>query len=51
MPSFDDVLDEDEVEAIHAYVIAQALREPGMLESAAAWLSRFACIPASWLAD
>ncbi len=51
MPSFADVLSSDDAKAIHAYVISQALREPSLMESAAEWLSQYACIPAVWLVD
>ena len=52
MASFADVLGPADAEAIQAYVLAEAHREPGWLERAAAWLTeRGACIPASWAAD
>jgi quinohemoprotein ethanol dehydrogenase len=51
MPGFADLLSSADVEAIHAYVIRQALREPSLVESAAAWLGRYACIPAGWIVD
>jgi quinohemoprotein ethanol dehydrogenase len=52
MASFADVITRADAEAIQAYVIAQAHREPSWLESAAAWLAeRGACIPAAWAAD
>jgi mono/diheme cytochrome c family protein len=52
MASFADVLTPDDAEAIHAYVIAQALRRPSLAERAAAWLvEKGACIPAAWVAD
>ena len=51
MPSFADVLSPADSKAVHAYVITQALREPSLLESAAAWLSEFACVPAAWIVD
>ena len=50
MPSFADVLSEADSQSIHAYVLAQALREPSLVESAAAWLSEFVCVPAPWFA-
>jgi PQQ-dependent dehydrogenase (methanol/ethanol family) len=52
MASFADVLMREDAEAIQAYVIAQAHREPGWLERAAAWLAeQGACIPAAWAVD
>ena len=37
---------------IQAYVMAQALREPTLVERAAEWLtSRGVCVPGAWLAD
>ena len=52
MASFADVLTPADAEAIQAYVIAQAHREPSWLERSAAWLAeRGACIPAAWAAD
>jgi quinohemoprotein ethanol dehydrogenase len=52
MASFADVLGPADAEAIQAYVIAQAHREPTWLESAAVWLTQQgACIPAAWTAD
>jgi hypothetical protein len=52
MASFADVLAPADAEAIQAYVIAQAHREPSRLESAARWLyEQGACLPASWVAD
>jgi PQQ-dependent dehydrogenase (methanol/ethanol family) len=52
MASFADVLGPADAEAIQAYVIAQAHREPGWLERAATWLTtQGACIPAAWALD
>jgi len=51
MASFADVLGERDVEDIHAYVVAQALREPSLLETLALWVSKHACLPAEWLSD
>jgi quinohemoprotein ethanol dehydrogenase len=52
MASFADLLAPADAEAIQAYVIAQAHREPSWLESAASWLgARGACVPAAWIAD
>jgi quinohemoprotein ethanol dehydrogenase len=52
MASFADVIGPAEAEAIRAFVLAQAHREPTWLESAAAWLTaRGACLPAAWVAD
>ena len=51
MASFADILSEQDVRAIHGYVISQALREPSLLESAAVWVGRRACISARWLVD
>jgi len=52
MASFADVLGPEGAEAIQAYVIAQAYRQPTRLEGAAAWLTeRGACLPARWVAQ
>ncbi len=52
MASFADVVTAADAEAIQAYVIAQAHREPSWVESAARWLyEQGACLPASWVAD
>jgi quinohemoprotein ethanol dehydrogenase len=52
MASFADVLAPADAEAIQAYVIAQAHREPSRLESAARWLyEQGVCLPARWVAD
>jgi PQQ-dependent dehydrogenase (methanol/ethanol family) len=52
MASFADVLSREDSQAVHAYVISQALRQPSPLERAALWLSdRGLCVPAAWLAD
>jgi len=51
MASFADVLGPADAEAIQAYVISQAHREPSWLESTATWLTQHgACLPASWVA-
>ena len=51
MASFADLLDEEGSDAIHAYVVFRALHEPSALQRLATWLSRYACVPARWLAD
>jgi quinohemoprotein ethanol dehydrogenase len=52
MASFADLLTPADAEAIHAYVIAQAHRQPGWLERAAEWLvEQGACVPAAWTAN
>jgi quinohemoprotein ethanol dehydrogenase len=52
MASFADVIGPADAEAIQAFVIAQAHREPSWLESTAYWLTQQgACLPASWVAD
>lgn len=52
MASFADLLSREDVEAIHAYVVSQALREPGWLSRGAEWLvERGVCVPGAWLAD
>jgi quinohemoprotein ethanol dehydrogenase len=51
MASFADILSVEDANAIHAYVVERALHEPGVLERLAGWLSRHACIPASWTTD
>jgi PQQ-dependent dehydrogenase (methanol/ethanol family) len=51
MASFAGVLDAADADAIQAYVIAQALREPTLLESSARWLSKRICLPAAWIAN
>jgi quinohemoprotein ethanol dehydrogenase len=51
MASFADVIGPEGAEAIQAYVIAQAYREPTRLESAARWLyEQGVCLPARWVA-
>jgi mono/diheme cytochrome c family protein len=50
MASFADALDEDDVEAIHAYVIERALHQPRWLERVGDWLAERICIPAHWMA-
>ncbi len=52
MPSFAGSLSRDDVDAIRAYVIAQANRPESWLEWGARGLSGAgACIPAAWIAD
>jgi quinohemoprotein ethanol dehydrogenase len=51
MASFRDVVDEKDSEDIHAYVVARALHEPGVLEELALWASQYVCIPAEWVTD
>ena len=51
MASFADRLTEEHAQQIHAYVLARAHHEPGLLEQAASWIGRYACIPVSWAAD
>jgi quinohemoprotein ethanol dehydrogenase len=51
MASFADLLDEEGSDAIHAYVVFRALHEPSALQRLVGWLSRYACVPARWLAD
>jgi len=51
MASFADVLKPVDVNAIHAYVIQQALASESMLHRALQSVSQQMCIPAEWLAD
>ena len=51
MPSFADLLDERGAEDIRAYVVARALYEPTLLESAARSLLEWGCIPVTWFVD
>jgi quinohemoprotein ethanol dehydrogenase len=51
MASFADLLDRDEAEAIHAYVIERATRTPGWRERAIDAALSAVCLPASWAAD
>lgn len=51
MASFADLLDSDDAQAIHAYVIERAHHEPGLLEQTVSWISRNACLPVSLITD
>ncbi len=51
MASFADHLTAKQAQQIHAYVLARTHREPGLLEQAARWIGRYACVPVSWAAD
>jgi quinohemoprotein ethanol dehydrogenase len=51
MPSLADLLTPADVEAIHAYVIAQAHRQPTLAEWLAELTRDWVCVPAKWLAD
>jgi mono/diheme cytochrome c family protein len=52
MASFADVLGREDVRDIHAYVVTEALREPGLVPRVAAWLAeRGLCVPGAWIAD
>jgi quinohemoprotein ethanol dehydrogenase len=51
MPSFADRLDADGAQAIRAYVIERAHREPSLLERLARTLGEHVCIPAAWVVD
>jgi len=51
MPSFATLLSREDALAVQAFVAAQALREPSVLESAASWLSERVCVPAEWATD
>jgi PQQ-dependent dehydrogenase (methanol/ethanol family) len=51
MASFADQLSVTDSGAIRAYVISRALHEPGTLERLARWVGRYACVPASWMAN
>ncbi len=51
MASFADQLTEEQAQQIHAYVLARSHHEPGLLERAASWIGRHACLPVSWAAD
>ena len=51
MPSFADRLDADGAQAIRAYVVERAHREPSLLERLARTLGQHVCVPAAWVAD
>lgn len=51
MASFADHLTGKQAQQIHAYVLARSHHEPGLLERAARWIGRYACIPVAWAAD
>ena len=41
----------EQADQIHDYVLYRALHEPGLLESAATFIGRYACVPVEWMAD
>jgi quinohemoprotein ethanol dehydrogenase len=51
MASFADLLDEADARAIHAYVVAQAGREPTLVDRIFGWARENLCVPTSWVAD
>jgi PQQ-dependent dehydrogenase (methanol/ethanol family) len=51
MASFADQLSREDVDAIHAWVVRQARREPTLSERLLELASPWICIPAKWLAD
>jgi quinohemoprotein ethanol dehydrogenase len=51
MASFADLIDADDARAIHAYVVAQALREPTLVERLFRWARKNLCVPTRWVAD
>lgn len=51
MDSFADVLSMDEANKIHAYVIQQALDEPGFMQKIVDSIAPLICIPPTWLAN
>ncbi len=51
MASFADVLSVGEADKIHAYVIQQALHEPGFMQSIVETVAPLVCIPPTWLAN
>jgi quinohemoprotein ethanol dehydrogenase len=51
MASFADLLSPEDADAIHAYVVSQALRQPTLLERTAHRLSRHLCVPGRWVVD
>jgi hypothetical protein len=51
MASFADQLSRGDVDAIHAFVIGEARRQPTLTERVVAAASEWVCVPAKWLAD
>ncbi len=51
MASFADSLNEEDVNAIHSYVIREAVRSQDWGRRAGKWLGSQVCIPAEWVAD
>jgi quinohemoprotein ethanol dehydrogenase len=51
MASFADLLTAEDADAIHAYVVSQALRAPTLVERTAERLSKRLCVPGRWVAD
>jgi quinohemoprotein ethanol dehydrogenase len=51
MPSFADHLSQADAQAVRAYVIARATRDPGLLGNALRFASRYMCVPSTWIAD
>ncbi|MFQ5417888.1 MAG: PQQ-dependent dehydrogenase, methanol/ethanol family [Myxococcota bacterium] len=51
MASFRDLLDAEDSAAIHAYVIAEAHREPSLVDRVVGWARKNLCVPVSWVTD
>ncbi len=51
MAGYADVLTLEQVEAVHAYVIQQALRGSSRFDHFLRWAGERVCVPAHWLAD
>jgi hypothetical protein len=51
MASFADSLDKDDVQAIHSYVIDEALSSQSFGSKLMDFIASAVCIPAQWLAD
>jgi len=51
MASFADLLDAEAARAIHAYVVAQARKQPTLVERVFDWARENLCVPTSWVAD
>jgi PQQ-dependent dehydrogenase (methanol/ethanol family) len=51
MASFADVLDAEQADDIHTYVVSRATHQPTWIEQVALWVGEYACIPAEWTTD
>jgi len=51
MASYADRLDVADSEAIHAYVVQRAVKDPDPLAKLAHWAGQYLCMPSSWMTD